>query len=351
MPRYEPPEIAFQEQPAHLCSAAVNLFKVIAYEENDIEGLRQVFAHMRDFTINQRALFDLIDRTKSGNVSAADLLAFLQENLVKEQSEATCQEMISEFDSNGDGMLNFDEFINLVLPSSDYGLRNIHYHEKSRGSAYAAKTVDGALPAAVSSMAARILERESLFHKRRDEARKALAAESEETLTDLFMFMSNGQPTTRMTDFIWFCERYGFSPSTEDLEAILRRCDHDADRALGFDEFADALGRDINELMNEKREREEKLLAERELALEALRKEKELARLEWEKKLELKKLEREKKEEEARLEAEDREIERKRQLEIAQLERELELEKMREAEEARRLQLEEQMLQEKMLRE
>ena len=87
MPRYHSVEAPFREQPQHLCSAVVNLFKVIAYEENDIEGLRQVFAHMRDFTMNQRALFDLIDQSKSGNLSAADLLEFLTDNLVKDMTE------------------------------------------------------------------------------------------------------------------------------------------------------------------------------------------------------------------------------------------------------------------------
>jgi len=32
-------------------------------------------------------------------------------------------------------------------------------------------------------------------------------------------------------------ESNGFYPRAEDLEAILRRCDHDADRGLSFDEF------------------------------------------------------------------------------------------------------------------
>ena len=81
---------------------------MIAYEENDIEGLRQVFGHMRDFTMNQRALFDHIDQTKSGNLSAADLLAFLTDNLVKEMTEEKCQAMIREFDCNEDGKLSFD---------------------------------------------------------------------------------------------------------------------------------------------------------------------------------------------------------------------------------------------------
>lgn len=42
-----------------------------------------------------------------------------------------------------------------------------------------------------------------------------------------------------MSDLIQYCEQNGFYPRTDDLEAILRRCDHDADRALTFDEFCE----------------------------------------------------------------------------------------------------------------
>ena len=42
-----------------------------------------------------------------------------------------------------------------------------------------------------------------------------------------------------MADLIFYLENNGFYPRTEDLEAILRRCDHDADRALSFEEFCE----------------------------------------------------------------------------------------------------------------
>jgi len=45
-----------------------------------------------------------------------------------------------------------------------------------------------------------------------------------------------------MQDLIWFLDVNGYQPKTEDLEAILRRCDHDADRALSLEEFAEACG-------------------------------------------------------------------------------------------------------------
>jgi len=45
-----------------------------------------------------------------------------------------------------------------------------------------------------------------------------------------------------MPDLIWFLDTNGFQPKTEDLEAILRRCDHDADRMISLEEFAETLG-------------------------------------------------------------------------------------------------------------
>lgn len=44
-----------------------------------------------------------------------------------------------------------------------------------------------------------------------------------------------------MQDLILYLESNGFHPRTEDLESILRRCDHDADRALSFEEFCEVI--------------------------------------------------------------------------------------------------------------
>jgi Ca2+-binding EF-hand superfamily protein len=55
-----------------------------------------------------------------------------------------------------------------------------------------------------------------------------------------------------MEDLIQFLDQQGFYAKTEDLEAILRRCDHDADRAISFEEFAEILGRDYDHLIAER---------------------------------------------------------------------------------------------------
>lgn len=103
-----------------------------------------------------------------------------------------------------------------------------------------------------------------------------------------------------MQDLIWFLDTNGFQPKTEDLEAILRRCDHDADRSLSLEEFAEALNVEYDDLIADRDAQLEKFKAEREAKIEAYRQEQEQKRLEREQQLELERLEREKRLEELR---------------------------------------------------
>ena len=45
-----------------------------------------------------------------------------------------------------------------------------------------------------------------------------------------FHEIGRGDTLISMPNLIIYLENNGFHPRTEDLEAILRRCDHDADR-------------------------------------------------------------------------------------------------------------------------
>ena len=67
-----------------------------------------------------------------------------------------------------------------------------------------------------------------------------------------------------MVDLGMYLRKGGFYPRTEDLEAILRRCDHDADNALSYEEFCEVT--DIREPMDTERreQREQKLKKEEE---------------------------------------------------------------------------------------
>ena len=54
-----------------------------------------------------------------------------------------------------------------------------------------------------------------------------------------FHEIGRGDTVISMSSLIIYLEKNGFHPRTEDLEAILRRCDHDADRLLSYDEFCE----------------------------------------------------------------------------------------------------------------
>ena len=74
-----------------------------------------------------------------------------------------------------------------------------------------------------------------------DAARKELFKHIDHSAHKTFNEMSRGLSYIGMSDLIYFLENNGFYPRIEDLEAILRRCDHDADRALSFNEFCEVV--------------------------------------------------------------------------------------------------------------
>ena len=48
-------------------------------------------------------------------------------------------------------------------------------------------------------------------------------------------------------------DQYGLATQQHHIDAVLRRCDHDADWRLGFDEFLENLGRTREEIEYEKK--------------------------------------------------------------------------------------------------
>lgn len=211
------------------------MFRSIAIDESDIERLRQELAQTRDF--DARALFERLDTTKDGSISAQEMQTFMSENYVKDIEVQQCQDIIAEFDSSQDGLMNYDEFLNIVLPAASLSLREYCLYSKRVPSYY--NDPNKPLSVAVSSMVVRILERERNLSKKRSEARMALFKNQDHQKLKTFHSISRGQTAISMSDLIYYLEQNGFHPRTEDLEAILRRCDHDADRYLSYEEFCE----------------------------------------------------------------------------------------------------------------
>ena len=54
-----------------------------------------------------------------------------------------------------------------------------------------------------------------------------------------FEQITKGYHAIQMPDLISYLESNSFFPRREDVEAILRRCDHDGNRMIGYAEFCE----------------------------------------------------------------------------------------------------------------
>ena len=70
-------------------------------------------------------------------------------------------------------------------------------------------------------------------HKFKIDFSKTLLEDKQE----LFHEISRGKQYISMPDLIDFLENNAYRPTRDEVEAILRRCDHDADGALNYEEF------------------------------------------------------------------------------------------------------------------
>ena len=115
-------------------------------------------------------MFEKIDLSKDSHITAEEIYRFLSENYVKDTTLGECQDIIAEFDSNMDGTMAYDEFLNCFLPAANISLREYCLYTKRVASFYTGAN----LPVSVSSMAVRILEREKNMCRKRNEVRMDL---------------------------------------------------------------------------------------------------------------------------------------------------------------------------------
>lgn len=92
-----------------------------AEQEISIEKLRQILASMRDF--EPYTAFKRIDRHGDGCIGAEELTQFQRENGYRELEGEDFKQMIDYFDLDGDRMINYHDFLQIILPCDDAYLR------------------------------------------------------------------------------------------------------------------------------------------------------------------------------------------------------------------------------------
>ncbi len=74
----------------------------------------------------------------------------------------------------------------------------------------------------------------------RSETRRELVRHDDFVKSRYFNLLSLGKEYITVDDLIYFLGKVGMQrPLTEDLEAILRRCDHTGDQTLNYTEFSE----------------------------------------------------------------------------------------------------------------
>jgi len=96
----------------------INLFE----GERSVEISRENLAIQRDFDAYQ--IFQRLDRERKNYIDEYNLVDFLKNNSIYcTASEARI--ILSFYDSNYDGNLNYSEFLNMILSDSNYSLRRL----------------------------------------------------------------------------------------------------------------------------------------------------------------------------------------------------------------------------------
>jgi len=176
--------------------------------------------------------FAILDSEGKGYITAEDIVGELKRHYIRTSVEEA-EQVIQEFDANEDGTLNLDEFQQLILPSANSNLRRM---ADLRQFSYSYRA-DEPLPSDVLKMTASLLEREISFQKKRDNIKRQLLIQSDFTKKKAFDMLSHGEDSISLDNLCRFLEENGFFPKRDDLEAILRRCDHDANQNINFAEF------------------------------------------------------------------------------------------------------------------
>lgn len=143
-------------------------------------------------------------------------------------------DIIREYDASGDGRLNFQEFAQFVLPATNNSLR--HVAENRHTSPH--NCPNAPLSYNCISALVNLFEKELTLQRHRRAAQKQLN-QPDFIKVRAFDNISRGMSQINIGDLTYWCERNGFYPRREDIEAILRRLDHNADQALSYSDFCE----------------------------------------------------------------------------------------------------------------
>ena len=157
----------------------------------------------------------------------------MRQNSVDYIQEADLYPVFYLFDKDNDGNLNFEDFLQFVLPYDDMKLRA----KVSQRPTF--KSASGQLPANVEFELSRLFEKEVHYHIKVEEEKKTLERQADFNTVACFTTLD-----PRSFGFIDFDNLKNFmvkydreNINTCTINSILRRLNNDEDFKINFDEF------------------------------------------------------------------------------------------------------------------
>ena len=170
-----------------------------------------------------------------GKISAYDINQFLQENMVDYITEVECFHMFNFFDRDGDGFLDFADFLTLVLPNVDMALRA----KVSQRQNYDVGKNDR-LQSNVEFELSRLLEKEIHYHVKVEIEKKELECMDDFNTVAVFTMMDPlNYGYLDFENLKTFISKFkNHEMGKDEINAILRRMSNDTDAKITFREFS-----------------------------------------------------------------------------------------------------------------
>lgn len=178
-----------------------------------------------------------MDRDSNGFVSSVEVMNYLRDQRNFSTSESECFRLVKFFDSDEDGRLSFQDFLQMLLPCEDNILRNITLDRPSRR----VGRYDS-LPRDIELAILDIIEQEIALQRRQDilkrdlEVRYDFSAYASYRSVDKY---NDGHINSfNLGSFLRSCGHYA---TERELLTIVRRIDTDGDARLSYAEFSEFL--------------------------------------------------------------------------------------------------------------
>lgn len=210
-----------------------NFLVAIGDGERDLEAARSRLCMIRDFAPN--SAFQRLDRDYSNTITSRELCNFLRDNNVYHVSDSEAYTLVQFFDSDGNGRLSFQEFLQMVLPCEDNFLRNQTLDR------YAQRVgrYDN-LPRDIELALTSVLEKEIDLQRRLESLKREMQCQYD--YSPFAAFRSVDRYNTGRIDSVSvgsFLRQNGHYSSEMENLAIVRRMDTDGDACLVYSEFAE----------------------------------------------------------------------------------------------------------------